>query len=352
MKIGIVTIYDNTNIGNRLQNYALQQTLLHFADSVTTIKNKPYSISWLEKIKIKCNLGESIVLNKALNNLKKAKILQFNRKYLSLSKRCYFYNKEYHNNVEECDYYCVGSDQVWNPELNITGVLHYGGIFSKSKVFSYAASFGIDNISNQDAKVMKSYIENVNPISVRESTGIELVKMISDGDATVLIDPTLMLDKKEWRKVSEKPKKVEEHFVLTYFLSPMSSTAKEKLDEIREDRKVLNLMDHNDPVVGNVGPSEFLWMFDHADIVLTDSFHACVFSFIFDKPFIVFDRNWNRTSMNSRLETFLSKFSIERKYANSGLDNDIWEHDYSEGYKQLVIERKKSINFLKKALED
>lgn len=100
------------------------------------------------------------------------------------------------------------------------------------------------------------------------------------------------------------------------------------------------------------GPSEFLWLFDHADLILTDSFHACVFSFLFNKPFVVYDRNWNERNMNSRLETLLSKFSLERKYANSGIENDIWEHDYEEGYKQLEIEREKAIGFLKKALED
>ena len=124
------------------------------------------------------------------------------------------------------------------------------------------------------------------------------------------------------------------------------------MEEIREDKEVYELLNPNDKVAGTVGPSEFLWLFDHADIILTDSFHACVFSFLFNKPFIVYDRNWDGGNMNSRLETLLSKFSLERKYANSGIENDIWEHDYTEGYKELEIERKKSIEFLKKALED
>ena len=171
-------------------------------------------------------------------------------------------------------------------------------------------------------------------------------------DATVLVDPTMLLTKDEWRKVSKKPRGAKEGYILTYFLSPKCDEAKTKLEEIKEDKEVYELLNPNDKIAGTAGPSEFLWLFEHADLILTDSFHACVFSFLFNKPFIVYDRNWNEGNMNSRLETLLSKFSLERKYANSGLPNDIWEHDYTEGYKQLEIERKKAIDFLKKALED
>ena len=74
------------------------------------------------------------------------------------------------------------------------------------------------------------------------------------------------------------------------------------------------------------------------------------FSFLFGKPFIVFDRNWNGLNMNSRIETLLHTFRLERKYSNSGLENEIWEHNYTEGYRQLVIEREKAIKFLREAL--
>ena len=67
---------------------------------------------------------------------------------------------------------------------------------------------------------------------------------------------------------------------------------------------------------------------------------------------MVYQRAGKKENMMSRMDTLLSKFHLERKYVNSGLENDIWEHDYTESYKQLEIERKKAIDFLKKALED
>lgn len=100
------------------------------------------------------------------------------------------------------------------------------------------------------------------------------------------------------------------------------------------------------------GPSEFIYLIEHASLVLTDSFHACVFSFLFNKPFLVYSRQSdNMENMMSRIETFLSKFHLERKYVNSGLINDVMECDYIEGFKQLEIERKKVIEFLKMSMK-
>lgn len=95
-----------------------------------------------------------------------------------------------------------------------------------------------------------------------------------------------------------------------------------------------------------LGPSEFIYMISYAKLILTDSFHACVFSFIFEKPFIVFDRQDNTADMMSRIENLLKTFSIERKYASSGMENDLFEADYQIGHTILNEKRKESIKYL------
>ena len=250
---------------------------------------------------------------------------------------------------EEYNTLIVGSDQIWNTTfkwLSINAFLP----FKHPKKIAFSASFGVDSIPYD--QTIADCLNDFKALSVREEAGAKIIKDLTGRDATVLVDPTMLLTKDEWRKVSKKPRGAKEGYILTYFLSPKCDEAKTKLEEIKEDKEVYELLNPNDKIAGTAGPSEFLWLFEHADLILTDSFHACVFSFLFNKPFIVYDRNWNEGNMNSRLETLLSKFSLERKYANSGLPNDIWEHDYTEGYKQLEIERKKAIDFLKKALED
>ena len=98
------------------------------------------------------------------------------------------------------------------------------------------------------------------------------------------------------------------------------------------------------------GPREFLYLIDHADLVLTDSFHACVFSFIFGKPFRVYPREGKETNMLSRINTLLKTFSLERKFSESGLKNDWLEHDYSAGYEALKTEREKAKQYLKSSI--
>ena len=110
-------------------------------------------------------------------------------------------------------------------------------------------------------------------------------------------------------------------------------------------------MDRNDKYY-ECGPGEFLYLEKNAFIVCTDSFHACVFGMIYNKPFIVFDRvQDNIKNTNSRIDTFLKKFSLEdRRYNGKNITKENLEHDYTEAYQILEEERKKSDAFLKNAL--
>ena len=143
-------------------------------------------------------------------------------------------------------------------------------------------------------------------------------------------------------------------YILTYFLGNRSEQIESDMKKYAREYnyKLYNLMDYTQFNVFISGPSEFIYLIEHASLVLTDSFHACVFSFLFNKPFLVYSRQSdNMENMMSRIETFLSKFHLERKYVNSGLINDVMECDYIEGFKQLEIERKKVIEFLKMSMK-
>lgn len=86
MKAGILTIFDTENLGNRLQNYALQQALLQYADEVVTIKNKQDSGSRLKNLKRASRLSESVALATLLKQPRKAKFLKFDRQHIRLPK--------------------------------------------------------------------------------------------------------------------------------------------------------------------------------------------------------------------------------------------------------------------------
>lgn len=351
-KIAIITIYDLNNYGNRLQNYAVQK-ILSKRYRVQTIKSfYNYTESFnFRTIKYKIKKIIKFLFHLKASNERKKNFFLFD---LQINKTRYLYKYYDLRKLNLMyDYFVVGSDQIWNFSLFPTNpFFSFLGFSDYNKSIAFAPSMCLSELTDEQIQTIKKYVSKFKAVSSREEKTSKIISNIIQKDVQTIIDPTLVLSVNEWRKVSKKPRGAKAGYILTYFLSPKCEDAKLKLEEIRGEKEVYELLNPDDQVSGTAGPSEFLWLFDHADMILTDSFHACVFSFLFNKPFIVYDRNWDGVNMNSRIETFLSKFQLKRKYVNSGLPNDIWEHDYTEGYKQLEIERKKSIDFLKKALED
>lgn len=352
MLIRLITINDMHNYGNRLQNYATQQFLRNNSYNVENIVDATYYPLVIRGIYKKLRYFASVTLHKGL----KYYILsqKFEKNFLKFNRNIFYSGIEVKTSDElnqidlSGDVVIIGSDQVWNPQIAMSDITLLNGVRCKKKI-SFASSFGVDAIQG-NMKIVDS-LKDFQTLSVREEAGANIIYNLTGRKAEVLSDPTMLLSADDWRRVAKKPKNVQSGYVLTYFLSAPCKKAREQIELLRDGKKVYELLNLYDRVAGTAGPAEFLWLFDHADLVLTDSFHACVFSFLFNKPFVVYDRNWTEENMNSRLETLLGKFHLERKYANSGLENDIWEHNYEDGYKQLELERQKATDFLKKALD-
>ena len=353
-KIGIITLYGNFNYGNRLQNYALQEVLKSLNYIPESFRIMFYNDSTLfKKIirpikKIRVNL---------LKEKRTKKFEKFTKKNIDESKFIIKDNFSYHKLNNKYDYFVVGSDQVWNPNFfeghSDVYLLNFA---NKNKNISYAASFGIANIEDKDKDIFAKGLNNFKSISVREKEGQKIVKDLSARDSTVVLDPTMLLSSKEWEKVMTKPKQMtNKKYILTYFLNGMNETQQKEIENLRKKQslKIINLLNKNDMEYYNSDPSEFLYLFNHAEIIFTDSFHACVFSIIFSKPFFVFEKNKEKKSMSSRIDTLLNTFKQEFRKVNS-IENmtNIFKCDYKESYKILEKEKSKSIEFLKKALKD
>lgn len=367
MKVGIITIYDLMNYGNRLQNYATiyslrkigidgETVILHvyhikriLKDFLRIILKKPIYLDWNIK-------QESRVYIDTLNEIDRKKydvFRDFSYTFTEIKHRYYlspfsfFLDKKY-------DSFFVGSDQVWNPYVAQAKEWEFLNFASKGKRNSWAASFGVSEIGVDKLTWMKKHLNQMDNISVREESGADLIKKMTSKEANILIDPTLMLDKSEWMSIANKPCNIDTNdpYILTYFLGKCTEKASEIICSITKEQE-LNIHKLNDPSQPDLyvsGPSEFLYLIEHANLVLTDSFHACVFSFLFGKPFLVYERKGKETNMLSRIESFLKMFHLEKKFDGSGIDNDLFEADYTEGYKQLEIEREKALKFLKDSL--
>lgn len=351
MKVGIVTVFDNNNHGNRLQNYALQQVLLRYADEVVTMKNKPW-FSDKSRIARMLPLAESVFFNRLLGMERRARLVEFTNRYVRLSRGCYWYDKagQAPKKADRCDVYCVGSDQVWNPTMGRRGSFDYLAFAPEERTFSYAASFGIDQIPLEYRQPVADGLGHIKDISVREDAGKKIVEDLTGRtDAQVLVDPTMLLRREDWDRVIAKPKAaVPENYVLTYFLGKVSDSRRAVIEERARELgcAIIEVMDPNSPFYA-VGPDEFVWLIKNAKYICTDSFHGSVFSFLYGRPFAVFAREDKGPDMGSRMKTFTAKFSLKGcAAAGDVLPAYEPEPDYSVGYAALEAERAKSRAFL------
>ncbi len=354
MKIGIITIFDNDNFGNRLQNYALQQILSQYAQDVLTIKNKPRFCSLQESIRRGTVLAESVPLNRLLGKRRKAKILEFQNGHIRTSRHGYCCAKTYRflHRKDRCDCYCIGSDQVWNPELGRTGGFSFAG-FAPERSFSYAASFGIETIPEENKGDFKRWLSRIPNLSLREDAGKKIVEELTGRtDARVLIDPTMLLPREEWDALAGKPEApLPERYLLQYFLGNLSENRRILIQKKAEQLglEIVDLLDRNSPFY-EIGPKEFLFLIRQGSLICTDSFHASVFSFLYQRPLAIFLREGN---MGSRLETFTRTFHLERCLAAGddlpGLTEPAF---YGDGFAVLEEERKKAKAYLESVFAD
>ena len=368
-RIAILTITDGQNYGNRLQNLALQEVLKKNGYSVETIKRTTFRdkeqaniiVKYLKNV-VKKMLGRPTNKHQLL---RRKRFSEFNKNLISFSSYILHDNISPPDLNNHYDFFVVGSDQVWNAGFRIIRediLNHLASFASHEKRIAYAASFGTNLIAFGYEQYFKDELPRFKAISVREKTGLNIVEECGV-KAELVLDPTLLLTKKEWLAIAKKPSYViDKPFVVTYFLSGRDEEIKQYVEHLAKGNSIYNLemenankdkIDSDD--VFATSPDEFVWLIANAEYVITDSFHATVFSIIFHKPFCVFDRKAINDSykMGSRIDTLLGMFHLER-FRDSERKFNIFPEEYEidEIENILKIERKKSIDFLRRALTE
>lgn len=371
MKVAIVTITDGANYGNRLQNYALQTALEEFGCSVETIQSRSYRDKSLFQNFV-CLIKNFLkkIIGKETDGHMRIRIRQFskfNSKYIKLSKFVLKNNHAPESISRYYDYFICGSDQIWNTKIRIIrdDIKNYLAFFSPpEKRISYAASFGTNVIDEKYIPFFKEELSKFKSISVREAVGVDIVRNLCKKEAHLVLDPTMLISSTKWSEIAKKPKYATDNdFILTYFLGGRNDSIKKYISDLQvnfENCKVYNLdiefkkiTEIEDISVYLTTPDEFIWLIKNAKCVLTDSFHATVFSVIFGKPFMVFDRIEveKGNNMGSRIDTLLSKFNLEFNRDDINSPSKIpAEYDYNAIDKILESERKHSLKFLKDAI--
>ena len=358
-KACIITLCGNVNYGNKLQNYALQKVVSSFGFKTYTIWNKEYKFLsnnnriWIIK-SVKNVINHILRRNYLFNRYYMFK--KFNLKYLN-----YYYKSIYYGNAKRLkgkfNKVIIGSDQIWKwfTRGDNFGNLEFGLFEASEKVYSYAASFGISEIPENKRLLYSNGLNHINKMSVREQNAIKMVENLSGRkDAILVLDPTLLLSKEEWQLISKKPRflKSNDKYILLYFLGECSILNSARLLALECGYKLI-CINTGTYEYFHSGPCEFVYLFENAEMVITDSFHACTFSIIFNKPFYVFERKSDSQSMISRIDSLLNRYGlVDRKINNI---NQICFDNFrisNEIYIKINEDIDNSISFLKKCLNE
>lgn len=351
MKIGILTFHRAHNYGAVLQCYALQEILKKMGHEVWVINyqqpfiEKTYSVFRLEQLlrnvyHLKFYSALEYLRDIANRIKRRNNYVSFRNYYLQMTPTCLA-----DNIPSNFDFYVLGSDQIWNSKL--TGGVDpvYWGQFhrrKKSKIISYAVSTSLDDFNKVNDEFVFNSLKEVNAISVREKSFRDLLsKRYPSFDLKVCLDPTLVADKDIWNNIiSEKYK--DKHYVLIYQARPYKHNL-----SLLHDKAIILAKKYNLDIVdlssGSYTPQDFVSLFRYATCVITTSFHAVVFSIIFERQLYAITLN---DGHDSRYVDILSSLSLEDVIVSPDFMPNLHPIDYS-GINGLLDKFKaKSISFL------
>ena len=302
MKIGILTLPLHTNYGGILQAYALQTILERMGHDVKII-TKPRrwhlpihrALHILPERIIRKLKGEQVVIFRESALTKSFPIVSQNiQNFIDQHIRTRVVNQYTDIKRNEFDAFVVGSDQIWRPGY-FSPIKHAFLSFAENwnvKRVAYAASFGGDQwiFDSRQTNICKKQAQKFDAISVREDSGVTLCQKHLNTHAEHVLDPTLLLDKEDYISLIQNAPK--SNGTLLNYVLDSSTDMDQYINQVAEKYNLTpfsvrnpNEMNLAVPVADRIAPSVESWLrgFYDAELVVTDSFHACVFSVIFGK---------------------------------------------------------------------
>ena len=367
MKIAILTLDLQTNFGGILQAYALQTVLERMGHEVTHLQAKHSRLHnpvvmplvWCKRLYRKYFQGDRQL--PIFENPYKWAGKNTDR-FISSNLNCRFLAPEEWNEglAREYDVIVVGSDQVWRPNYTSDVTRFFTAFLGHSDIrrIAYAASFGVDvnEFSEEQLACGREYLKLFSAISVREESGIRLCKELFDVQACQVLDPTLLLSREDYQRFASTAPQSPGNLMV--YVLDRTEEKDAFIAEFAEKRGLVPFYANSKteipwnvdiPIGERKQPPLENWLrgFADAEFVLTDSFHACVFSILFHKPFGVFV---NLERGLSRIESLLRPLGLmDRCITDAPVDLDR-SIDWKFIDNVLMQKTESSLDFLKQGL--
>lgn len=383
-KVGIATYVRTDNYGAELQGYALQRKLnllgfdaevldidkveidaatfreMAFAAIIKRLRQNPIN-GFLSVFKIAFRMLGRRKMTEKERNRKDRREKAFAEFWENGIKHTEYIPLDKLSEVaEKYDALIAGSDQIWNYTRTSYLDPYFLSFAAENTVkLSYAASFSVSHIPVSRKEKYQKLINNIDHISVRERAGVNIVKQLTGRDAELVVDPTLLLDKKEWLKISSDRIKFDQPYILTYSLNSskgywkvVKGYAKKyglKIVNLRHDFDDQKLLD-NQVDIFDAGPREFVYLLANARMVITNSFHGTIFSINFRVPFLSVISRISET--NSRILSVLEELNLQDRLMYDDkidLDRSV-SVDFTKSNEILEAKKGRSLEFLTKYL--
>lgn len=383
MKIAILTLPLHFNYGGNLQCYALTHVLKdmgHEAINIRLIqevqlpplKQRPYLYfkRFVNKIlgrKYSCVFAEQKLIRD--RNVVQKHADEFIRKYIPQTSGAYKNANSLKGlNQYHFDAFIVGSDQVWRPKYAYPDIRSYYLDFLEDDSalrISYAASFGTDQneYSEQEAEDCGALLKKFDALSVREASAIHLIQNVFKWDCRthpqLVLDPTLLLEKEDYIQMTARIPEKNYKGKLFYYILDMTPDKKQSIDMIcrMKHLECFTVFPKSTSPGGKVEDKiippveEWIEGFREAGSILTDSFHGCVFSILFNKPFIVYA---NPKRGFARFQSLLTLFGLQDRLVTTSAKLQKKDMDSPIDWTYVNSIRKKmkreSLSFLRDAL--
>lgn len=363
MSIGILTFHRPSNYGAVLQGYAMQRVLRdqfeldsEFIDYRCAAVEAPFKWSWR-----RCGVIANNYVNARLNPL----FSTFRDKYCETSIESYQASESIAKHASNYGAVVFGSDQIWNPTIfggHFDSVFFGQGFPESTKKIAYAASFGGNGCVAEDHfSELKSNLNCFSAISVREEDGADLLERIVGDRPRSVLDPTLLVD--DYSGLMEPVSGIGEDYILLFGIqfSPELKGVCEQISKATGRQIVVPLTTQTGLAFGVngkkiiVSPGQWLWLIKNASLVVTNSFHTCVFSVLFETPFIAIALQRKMATRNERMCALLATLGLDSRFISSFEPSIIQsvsnaEINWSVVRSRLSVERAASLDFLSGAL--
>ena len=364
MKVGIFTFPNSTSYGATLQMYALYNAV-NCLGHESEIINYHNAYMKAEKHKTAHTSGLSGVAKKAVSDLlhfpmkcrfrsfEKRRMTAFPKRSIDIPQTLYRLNERY-------DAVICGSDQVWNPDITNHDLSYFLDFCdSRTRRISYAPSFGVKSLSDDFSQSVARELALYHAISVRESTGQELISKLIGREVPIVLDPTMLLTANQWKEL-EQPHPVAKGAYILYYAVKSSTSLMKFCKQLSANTGIKIVVVGGNPITSlqnrdrmveyavDISPEQWLYLMRNAAYVVTNSFHGTAFSVNFRKNFYVEFSSLT----NSRLEHIIQMLELEDCVVQCDTDAVAKDTNYAAVDRKLPCLIADSIKYLECALEE